>query len=174
MTAAAITALDRQQVNDALLRYTRGIDRLDGPLVASAFHAGALLDGYGRPGEMTIEAFVDRAMGSLEAGYRTTQHRLSNVTLRAADPSDDSHRTISSESYVLAVHVRPNPDDPTGPEQLLTFNGRYIDRFEERAGQWRIARRSLRVDWTRIEDIQETMPGAYVPGTRDQSDASYQ
>jgi len=158
----------REVIEDCLLRYTRGIDRLDADLVTSAFHPEAELVGYGRHGTMTIEAFVDRALPSLREGYRATQHRLSNITL--GEPASGG---LVVESYVLAFHVRDNPDDGDGPDQLLTFNGRYVDRFVTKDDQWRVAHRRLRVDWTRIEMIEATMPGEYITGTRDRSDASY-
>jgi len=163
----------RHAVEDCLLRYTRGIDRLDGGLVSSAFHPGAELEGYGRHGTMTIETFVERAIPSLRDGYEATQHRLSNVSFLALGRSESEGNHVEVESYVLAFHVRPDPEDPDGPRQLLTFNGRYIDRVAERDGHWRIVNRKLRVDWTRIESIDETMPGDWIPGRRDSTDASY-
>lgn len=37
----------RAEITAALLRYTRGIDRLDAPTIVAAFHPGAVLEGYG-------------------------------------------------------------------------------------------------------------------------------
>ncbi len=157
----------RREIERCLLAYTRGIDRLDGDLVQAAFHPGALLSGYGRPGETTIEAFVERAIPSLADGYDATQHRLSNITY---DHRDDH---VAVESYVLAFHLRTASEGSDQPDQLLTFNGRYIDRIEERDGRWRIARRELRMDWSAINDRTEAMAGDYEPGLRDRADPSY-
>lgn len=158
----------KAQIDSCLLLYTRGIDRLDGDLVAAAFHPGAELEGYGRPGTTTIEAFVERAIPSLRNGYDATQHRLSNTSITMVD-ADAPDALV--ETYVLAFHTRRSPE--AGADELLTFNGRYIDNFELREGAWRIARRCLRVDWTRIETIDAAMPGDYIAGARDRSDASY-
>jgi hypothetical protein len=38
------TLLDRAQIHDALMRYSRGVDRGDGELVMSVFHPDATLD----------------------------------------------------------------------------------------------------------------------------------
>lgn len=38
------TLLDRAQIHDALMRYSRGVDRGDGELVVSCFHPDATLD----------------------------------------------------------------------------------------------------------------------------------
>lgn len=159
----------RRELERCLLAYTRGIDRLDGELVLAAFHPGALLSGYGRPGETTIEAFVERAIPSLRDGYDATQHRVTNVTF---DQRDDQ---VMIESYVLAFHLRVGSAaaDAGGVDQLFTFNGRYIDRAEERDGHWRISRRELRMDWSSINDRTQQMPGDYLPGLRDRTDPSY-
>lgn len=146
----------RARITDALRRYCRGIDRLDGALVASAYHPGAELIDYG-PDILSIEAFVEHALASLGARFVATQHRLSNVTIvrRGAD-------TALVESYVLAFHLERTVDR----HRLHTFNGRYIDRFESRDGEWRIARRTLRNDWSRIEDVDAQMTGTWVASGR--------
>ena len=71
------------------------------------------------------------------------------------------------EAYVEASHVEPGEQ-----ERLHLFAGRYIDRFERR-DDWRIAERTLRNDWSKVDEITETMTGAYVRGTRDRDDVSY-
>lgn len=165
---ARIPGLLRREIENCLLSYTRGIDRLDGELVAAAFHAGAELEGYGRPGTTTIEAFVERAIPSLRDGYTATQHRISNTSMTRI-----SGKVVLVETYVLAFHTRPSPVEGETTDQLLTFNGRYLDRFEARNGRWRISHRELRADWTRVETIDAHMPGEYIAGDRDRTDPSY-
>ena len=142
-------------INHALGMYCRGIDRLDAALVLSAFHPGAILINY-RPEPLTIELFAQGAMASLEKRFTATQHRISNVN---AEIIGDSAKV---ETYVLAYHVEASEGGP----RLHTFNGRYIDRFERRNDEWKIAMRTLRCDWTRIETIDEPMPGAWVASGR--------
>lgn len=159
-----VTADLRHEIESKLLAYTRGVDRLDGELIGTAFHADAQLEGYGRPGATSIEAFIERVVPSLRDGYRSTQHKISNVTIE--------HRGdhVATETYVYATHVR---DGGEGPDQLMTFAGRYIDRFEDRDGEMRIVSRHLRNDWSKIEQIAAVMPGEYIAGSRDRSDVSY-
>lgn len=168
-TSASFAIVDfqtaRAEITDALLRYTRGIDRLDGELVASAFHPGAMCIDYGADA-MTIEDFVTYAIPRLGQAYTATQHRVSNI---AIDFSPDGERALC-EAYVLAFHTRDTDDGPV----LHTFNGRYIDRFTVVDSQWRIAERTLRVDWSKVEPIDETMGGAWVHSARDRSDVVYQ
>lgn len=148
-----------EDIHQALRSYCRGIDRLDPAAVLAAFHPGAMLVDYG-PEPMTVEAFADYAVGALERRYRATQHRISNTTI------EQDGETALVETYVLAFHLESHEAD-AGPDRLHTFNGRYIDRFESRAGgPWLIASRTLRVDWTRIETIDEPMAGSWVPSGR--------
>lgn len=148
----------RSDVDAALGSYCRGIDRLNAEAVRAAFHPGALLIDYG-PEPTTIEAFIERALSALRTRFDATQHRVSNITV---DRRGDDLAVV--ETYVLAFHVQPGDGDD--PDRLHTFNGRYIDRFEVRGGPWLIAERTLRVDWSRVETIEETMGGSWVPSGR--------
>ncbi len=142
----------REQIDDALRWYCRGIDRLDGGAVARAFHAGAILVDY-RPQPLTIEAFIAGVVPSLAARFTATQHRISNTLAAFAEDG----RSALVETYVLAYHVESAAVAGTAVDQLHTFDGRYIDRFTEVDGVWRIAERTLRCDWSKIEPIDERM-----------------
>ncbi len=148
----------RAAIDDALRSYCRGIDRLHAPAIEAAFHPDAMLDGYGSGEPTPIAVFVPNVLASLRAKFVATQHRLSNVTIEI-----DGH-TALAESYVLAYHVIGAPG---GERTLLTFNGRYIDRFEARDDTWKIARRALRVDWSDISPMGTSMAGAYIQSGRD-------
>ena len=154
-----------KQIVDCLLSYTRGIDRLDPDAILAAFHPGALLEGYQVDALVPIEDFALPVVERLRKRYSSTQHRLSNTKI---DFNDDG---AIAESYILAYHVQPADED--NPERLWTFSGRYIDYFEDRDGQWRIAKRFLRADWTRIETIDEKMPNKFISGSRDKDDPIY-
>ncbi len=158
-------AESRAEIEAALRSYCRGIDRLDAAAVLAAFHPAAELHDYGAD-PMTVEAFVEYALPALEKRFTATQHRISNTTIErdGDDGGDDGDDRALVETYVLAFHHQPGDDG--APPRLHTFNGRYVDRFERRAGQWAIARRHLRVDWSRIETVEETMGGAWVASGR--------
>ncbi len=155
----------RAEIVDALLSYTRGIDRLDRESVISAFHPGATLNNYG-PEPMSIEEFVEYALPSLEKRYAATQHRVSNIRVEI------SQDRALVESYVLAYHI----ESGEGPMRLHTFNGRYIDTFTLLDGHWKINERSLRNDWSKVENIDEEMAGAsvWVMSDRNDDDPIYQ
>lgn len=154
----------RVEIVDALLSYTRGIDRLDKESVISAFHPGAILNNYG-PEPMPIEDFVEYALPSLKQRYSATQHRVSNIRIEIKED-----RALV-ESYVLAYHVKSSESS----KQLHTFNGRYIDTFALRDAHWKISERFLRNDWSKVDDITEEMAGSsvWVKSRRDADDPVY-
>jgi len=154
----------RAEIVDALLSYTRGIDRLDKESVISAFHPGAILNNYG-PEPMPIEDFVEYALPSLKQRYSATQHRVSNIRIEIKED-----RALV-ESYVLAYHVKSSENS----KQLHTFNGRYIDSFALRDAHWKISERFLRNDWSKVDDITEEMAGSsvWVKSRRDADDPIY-
>ncbi|WP_419930774.1 nuclear transport factor 2 family protein [Candidatus Poriferisodalis sp.] len=163
MTQAAdrAEAAARQQIHDALLSYCRGIDRLRPELISAAFHPGAMLHDYGAE-PMSIEQFAQHAPGTLKRKFAATQHRISNTAIEFDSADSEAERVATVESYVLAYHWEEAADG----SRLHTFNGRYIDRFTERGGSWKIARRRLRVDWSKVEPVGATMGDRWVPSGR--------
>ncbi|MFN8021011.1 MAG: nuclear transport factor 2 family protein [Acidimicrobiales bacterium] len=157
MTSMAQRVEIQFEIESAMRTYCRGIDRLDEATVRAAFHPGAVLEGYGDGLAMTVEQFAPHAIVKLREKYVATQHRLSNITV---DLRDDSTAVV--ESYVLAYHVMETPEGRT----LVTFDGRYVDRFERRDGAWRIAHRHLRIDFGDVSPMGAPMRGAYVPSGR--------
>ena len=154
----------RVEIVDRLLSYTRGIDRLDKDSVEDAFHPGAVLYNYG-PDPMPIEDFISYALPSLRNRYLATQHRVSNIRVEI---NGDRARV---ESYVLAYHLEAGTDS----KLLHTFNGRYIDVFTRLDGCWKISKRSLRNDWSKVEDITTEMAGSsvWVASSRNTDDPIY-
>jgi hypothetical protein len=83
-----------------------------------------------------------------------------------------------SESYLVAYH-RVEHD---GREFDSLLGARYVDRFERRSGEWRIAQRSVIVDWERFDEVQDPPAGldlvSYFDqghhGIRSHDDLSYQ
>jgi SnoaL-like domain len=145
----------RVAIEDCLRSYCRGIDRLHAPSVLAAFHPGAALIDYG-PQPMTIEQFVEYALASLQRKFTATQHRISNTIIEL----DGAAAMV--ETYVHATHV----EDGAEGRRLHTFVGRYVDRFEQRDGAWKIAQRTLRNDWSTAEPMADSMSGTYVASGR--------
>jgi SnoaL-like domain len=154
--------LDRQAISDCLLRYARGIDRHDSELARSAFHDDAL-DRHGQfvgsPAEL-----VDWGNSTHADVWVAHQHFLVNQTVEI--DGDVAH----AETYVLFVQRRKSGD-------TVDFGGgRYVDRFERRDGEWRIAARVVVIDWVceaRSDDPRNVLE-RYINGTWDRSDVSYE
>lgn len=124
---------DREAIRDCLYRYCRGIDRMDGGLLASAYWPGAMDHHSGFTG--TVEQFIDWAIPRL-AAMEQSVHMIGNVLIRIEGDA------AKVESYLWSVSVVPGDE----PRRVITC-GRYNDRFEKRDDEWRIAERWVVHDW---------------------------
>jgi SnoaL-like protein len=134
--------LDRQEILDCLIRFSRGMDRFDRELFLSAFHADAVIaagEFVGGPRDL-----YDWASELHAQGQASTQHDLLNHT---CDVDGDVAHT---ETYYL--FVGRNRD-----ESNWIAGGRYIDRLERRDGAWRIALRTNAIEWS------GTLPSLPIP-----------
>ncbi len=156
--------LDRQAILDCLHRYARGVDRGDEALLRSAYHEDAQEDhGAYIGGVDGLVEFLAAAHRSFEA----YQRYVTNTTIEL--DGDVAH----VESYYLCVLRRDGDGDGEG-SGLLTNGGRYVDRFERRAGEWRIARRVVVMEWEGTVDGGAPRFPFTVPARRDHDDVSYQ
>ena len=161
-TDAALTAvLDEHLIRKALARYWRGVDRRDLELIKSAFHADAIDHHAGK--DLRAHEFAEMAMeGMPRISPGGTQHRVTNISIEL-----DGDRAWS-EAYYHAVH---NAED-----QINELFGRYVDRFERRDGQWKIAERWAVLDFTqtsaRVAHAAEKNP-ATLRGRPAPTDLSY-
>jgi hypothetical protein len=151
---------DRQAILDCLTRYSRGLDRHDEELIASAFHDDAL-DNHGDfVGDGKDLALWGNALHAHD--FDAHQHFL---TTHTADIDGD---TAHTETYWLAVLRRKESG------RSVMIGGRYVDRLERRDGVWKIAVRR-----TVMESIAEADRPPfprwkyYVKGHWDHDDISY-
>jgi 3-phenylpropionate/cinnamic acid dioxygenase small subunit len=131
------------EIRDVVLRYCRAVDRRDYEGVRACYHPDAT-DHHGsyRGG---VDGFIDRIRVELPKCERTF-HVVANVLVdRVAGES------ARCESYALAYHRLP-PRDDRGPRDRLVAL-RYLDRFERRDGEWRIAERTCLCEWTRTDPV---------------------
>jgi hypothetical protein len=153
--------IDRQEILDAINRYCRGLDRHDDELLRSVFHPDAL-DNHG-PWVGGREEFVRWANHECHEGLLGHMH---HVTTHACEIESDVAHT---ETYVLFIHRHGDG------EAVTVGGGRYVDRFERRDGEWRIAVRRLVMDCRFDADGSRFGDGGgYPTGTWDRSDVSYE
>jgi len=130
---------DREAIRHCLARYCRGIDRLDEDLLQSVYWDGAMDDHVNFVG--TGQDFIPHVFGAL-GPMRQTQHLIGNILIDM-----DGKSAAHCETYFQAFHSIPKGSD--GGAQDLFVGGRYVDRFEKRDDEWRIASRVVIIDWFR-------------------------
>lgn len=155
--------LDEREIFGRLVDYCRGVDRGDAPLVASVYHPDGTDDhGSFRGLGSEFAEYVTRRLGER---YAATMHTIGNTTIRFDGPD-----LALVESHVCA---RQRRDEGT-TTVLETFGGRYVDRFERRAGAWRIAHRTVVHEWDKVERVEPAFPpGRFTEGVRGPADVSY-
>lgn len=124
-------ALDRIAIEQILARYCHAVDRRDRDMLASVYWDDSYdihISFQGR-----ADAFIDWLMDLLKGDY-ITSHILGQSSIEL---DGDEARV---ETYVMGHHARPNAE---GDDIVVVGTGRYIDRFEKRGGEWRIARREM-------------------------------
>jgi hypothetical protein len=125
--------LDRESIRECLYRYCRGIDRADEALLRSTYWPDAT-DCHGAY-RGSADGFIVQAIGNLQRGGRGV-HQVSNVLI-------ELHGDVAAvESSFLALQAGASQ-----PERETFLAGRYLDRFERRGGQWRVAERTVVYDW---------------------------
>lgn len=157
---------DREAIRDCLYRYARGIDRLDEELLRSAYWPDAIDDHMAFTG--TRDEFIAWVIPGMRGGMDQTQHIIANILIRLEGD------TAAVESYYYGFHrVRGK----RGVRDKIGA-GRYLDRFERRGDEWKIARRVVVTDWYReYPDSADLERGAFgmkvAPGRRHPDDQSY-
>ena len=155
--------LEEREIRTLLLRYCRGIDRLDRALVRSCFHDDAI-DSHGNF-EGDIEAVLDW-MWSVLSKFDSTMHFVGNMLI------DVDRDLARAETYAMAFHR----GDPKKPRRNLINGFRYIDRLARRDRIWRIARRTVVTEWSRVDAPEHwwPTPEGILCGTRGRDDPVYQ
>ena len=157
--------IDRQDILDCLMRYSRGVDRFDVDMIRSVYHPDATDDHGAFVGNP--EQFVEWVLDLHGTGQISTQHQLTNHSCEI------DGNTAHTETYFF--FVARNRD-----ESVWIAGGRYLDRFEKRNGRWAIAARKCIIEWGgALGDIAipaEALAAYAATGvaSRDGSDPSYQ
>lgn len=160
--------IDRQEIWDVIMRYARGIDRLDREMVRSCYWDDAIDDHHGYVG--APDYFIDVTFTTARAMSHAQHHGLSNHTCEIT--GDDAH----CETYYTFI------GNNIEPPHLLSM-GRYIDHLQRRDGIWKYANRVTVIEknfalteYPTDAEIcgGDTSMGPLLPASRDQGDLSYQ
>ncbi len=128
--------LAHHEVRACIVRLARGEDRRDGKAVSSSFWPDATVD-FG----IFAGSFDDYLAWVVPGApaVLVTQHLLGQTHIEL------DGNTALAETHVAAYHRV----DMGTEERDTVLGGRYLDRFEERDGQWRITERTMLYDWSR-------------------------
>ena len=134
--------LDEHAIREVVLRYCRGIDRRQFDMVRSCYHPDAT-DNHGdfKGGVADFVAMCEKSLGR----YERTMHFMGNLYIQVEGDR------ASSEAYTIAYHRLSARGDKPARDHVVGF--RYVDRFERRQGEWRIADRTCVFEWTRTDNV---------------------
>jgi hypothetical protein len=120
-------------------------------LVRSAYHPDATQSNpYMAIGEYASASSLVELIDSHAAGISMSMHFLGNVFYEFA-----SDEIAIVESYLVAYQVHRRDD---GSEEFVQTGFRYLDRFEKRDGEWRIAKRVLPLNFIRPATSADNAP----------------
>ena len=143
---------DRAAITEVIAAYAHAIDRRRWDMMPQLFHEDATF-GFGII-QGDWRTFVEQAKTVIDPCL-ITQHQLGQ-TLIGFEGADIAH----CETYMTAMHTVPAgyPTTEVFPDKGQTYSaviaGRYVDRFERRNGEWRIAHRSGIYDWREYRELE--------------------
>jgi hypothetical protein len=160
-----------RDIKNVVLRYCRGVDRMDLALVRSCYHPDAD-DHHGDFAGGVDEAL--RWVWDVLATYSSTVHLVANMLVEI-DP--DEPGSARCESYGMALHF----DGGEGGRRGQGIGFRWIDDLEQRpspegAVEWRFSRRVATTEWIRryASDEFSAIPERFLKGRRDRFDPVYE
>lgn len=128
------------KVRTCIVRLARGEDRRDAESVGASFWPDATVD-FGIFSGSFDEYLAWVVPGS--PAIAVTQHLLGQTHIELKDGA------ALAETHVTAYHRV----DMGTEERDTVIGGRYLDRVEERDGEWRIAARTMLYDWFRDQGV---------------------
>ena len=140
----------RTAIEDCLKRFARAVDRQDWALARTLYHDDAFDDhGFfkGPP-----DAFLAH-IAKMHAEQEHSMHFNTNVLIEF-----QAKDRAFVETYVLVLQ--------RFRDRRVTASARYLDRFEERRGEWRVAHRTLVFGDMVAEPLRE--PHTFPPGFTEQ------
>lgn len=164
--AAVRRLLDESEIRAVLARYARGIDRRDMDVVRSCYHPDAT-DAHGQYNG-DVEGFIQNSTSRWTGKSESMTHEFGQSLIEI-----DGDRAWA-ESYCLCyIRLKPEQDHGTPMDRL--GNIRFVDLFERRDGEWRIAHRKVVHQPGRLDpvDIDPPLADRAFRARSDPSDPSY-
>lgn len=127
--------IDREKIRACVARLARGEDRRDAAMISASYWPDSVTDYGVFKGDFA--AYLAWVVPGADA-ITNTQHVLGQSHIELAGD------TALVETQVVSYH---RVDYGGGDEHDTCIGGRYLDRFEKRDGEWRIAERTMLYDW---------------------------
>ncbi|MFC7260587.1 nuclear transport factor 2 family protein [Streptomyces lutosisoli] len=128
------TLLEREKIRACIALVARGEDRRDADLLKAGYWPDSTVD-FG-----VFQGDFDEYLAWVVPGSSAvpvTQHFLGQSVINSQGTA------ALMETHVMSYHRIVMGDE----ERDVTIGGRYLDRMEERGGDWRIAKRTMLYDW---------------------------
>jgi hypothetical protein len=133
---------DEHDIRKVIHRYCRALDRFQWEDVRACYHPDATDDHGDFRGD--VDGFIELIKGRMPR-LVSSSHFIGNVLV---DVDGDDAR---AESYAISMSRLTAKGDKPMTDQWVGF--RYVDDFERRDGEWRIARRMCLFDWVRNDPV---------------------
>lgn len=153
---------DREAIREVIHRYCQAVDRCDLEMLKSCYHE----DGYDDHGFFAGNAheFADYVIPCLEA-VDSSMHSITNTRFRF-----EGERCATTSQWHVVHRLR----NEAGFTDFL-HQGRYLDVWEKRSGEWKILHRVIAGDFDRWVHTLDLAAGAKGPnqplrGCRGQDD----
>ena len=140
LAAAVSDLLAERDIRRVLQIYCHAVDRRDLALLQTIYHEGAVENHVHYEGDaLEFGRYIFPSLA--ERGFRLGNHHVTGILV---DIDGDSAKT---ESYFYSVARRfVDPKNEDGDSELAVLSGRYLDKFENRQGSWRIVDRKVAID----------------------------
>lgn len=159
--------LDEFELRRLVHGYCRAADRGDIAQLRSLYHDDAE-DHHGSFSTGSVEDFL-RELEAARPYLRSMQHHVTTTNF-AIDGN-----VAEGEVYTFATHTFHSGDRDVD----VVIGGRYLDKYEKRAGTWKFVDRMIVTDWSQVNDpssvdFSHPITRATPRGTPDAKDPSYQ
>jgi len=156
--------LDHFDIREVIEAYVHACDRGDRDATADVYHPDSW-DDHG-PVKCTGPEFADKNTEALMTRWKSCNHLLGQSRINVGS------YVAGAETLFYASLTR----DANGTQMLDQMVGRYIDRFERRWSQWRLAERRVISEWTSSAPIGEDYLAGhlFLQGQRSEHDLSYE
>ncbi len=139
----------KEAIRECLYRYARAVDRCDVEMLKTVYHPDAI-DVHGGVFAGNGHEFCEYIVPMMSAAI-VNRHLITNPLIEL-----DGNRAFVESQYVSTHRVAV--DDERAAD--IYGEGRYLDVFEERDGEWKLLHRLVIGEkwWTRESAVQGTAP----------------